>query len=99
MLSFLLDPTMQKLANHGFPGKLGTNSTKVEVFNRDSEFNLENRIKKCGYELVEFNEIYTHPNIQTVKSWESKWKGTSDHQYHEVVEKLSSGKTSNSFKS
>jgi len=31
MLSFLIDPTMEKLANHGFPGKLGTNSTKVYV--------------------------------------------------------------------
>jgi hypothetical protein len=99
MLSFLLDPTMQKLANHGFPGKLGTNSTKVEVFNRGSGFNLENRIKKCGYELVEQSEIFNHPNIQTVRSWESIWKGTSDHQYHEVVEKLKNGLTSTALTS
>ena len=99
MLSFLLDPTMQKLANHGYPGKLGTNSTKVEVFNRRSGFNLENRVKKCGYELVENHPIYTHPNIQTVKSWGSKWKGTSDHQYHDVVKKLSNGEISKAFKS
>jgi hypothetical protein len=99
MLSFLLDPTMQKLANHGFPGKLGTNSTKVNVFNKESGFNLENRIKKCGYELVEENTIFNHPNIQTVKSWECKWKGTSDHQYHEVVDKLQNGKTSSAYTS
>jgi hypothetical protein len=94
MLSFLIDPTMEKLANHGFPGKKGTNSTKVHVFNNGSGFNLEQRTKKHGYELVEKFPIFNHPNIQLVKSWESKWKGTSDHQYHRVIEKLKSGRSS-----
>ena len=42
MLSFLLDPTIVKLANGHFPGKLGTNSTKVHVFNNKSGFNMPN---------------------------------------------------------
>lgn len=99
MLSFLLDPTMERLANNEIPGKLGTNSTKVEVFNRDSGLQLENRLKKSGYELVEKSFIFQHPNIQTVISWEEKWKGTSDHQYHEVVKKLQSFQTSIAFSS
>lgn len=99
MLSFLLDPTMQQLANNNISGKLGTNSTKVHVFNNGSGFTLENRIKKCGYELVEESSIFHHPNIQTVRSWENKWKGTSDHQYHDVVNKLSNGVSSKSFAS
>lgn len=99
MLSFLLDPTMEKLANHEYPGKLGTNSTKVHVFNNVSNFNLMQRVKKHGYELVEKHPIFSHPNIQTVKSWQSKWKGTSDHQYHEVISKLKSGKSSKALTS
>lgn len=97
MLSFLLDPTMEKLANHGFPGKLGTNSTKVHVFNKDSNFNLEQRVKQHGYENAEKSLIFNHPDIQTVISWKNRWGGTSDHQYHTVVEKLSSGKSSKAF--
>ncbi len=99
MLSFLIDPDIEKLANHGFPGKLGTNSTKVNVFNRNTGFNLEQRIKKHGYELVEPNLIFQHPVIQTVISWKDKWKGTSDHQYHDVVAKLSSGQSSKALTS
>ena len=99
MLSFLIDPTMEKLANHGYPGKLGTNSTKVQVFNRNSGLNLENRVKQHGYEKVEKSEIFNHPDIQTVISWKDKWKGTSDHQYHDVVSKLSSGQSSKALTS
>ena len=99
MLSFLLDPTMEKLANHGFPGKLGTNSTKVHVFNRESGLHLEQRVKQHGYEQVEKNPIFQHPDIQTVIGWKDKWKGTSDHQYHDVVAKLSSGQSSKALTS
>ena len=99
MLSFLLDPTMEKLANHGFPGKLGTNSTKVHVFNRNSGLQLEQRVKQHGYEKVEKSPIFQHPDIQTVISWKDKWKGTSDHQYHDVVTKLSSGQSSKALTS
>jgi hypothetical protein len=94
MLSFLIDPTMEKLANHGFPGKLGTNSTKVHVFNRLSNYNLEQRTKQHGYEIAERSSIFQHPDIQTIISWKDRWKGTSDHQYHNVVAKLSSGQSS-----
>jgi hypothetical protein len=94
MLSFLLDPTMKLLANNGIQGKLGTNSTKVHVFNNNQgAFKLENRVKQHGYEQVETSEIYNHPDIQTVNTWKEKWYGSSDHQYHKVVETLQNGYT------
>jgi hypothetical protein len=95
MLSFLLDPTMELLANNGIPGKLGTNSTKVHVFNNNNgAFTLVNRTKQHGYEIVEQNEIYNHPDILTVNSWKEKWTGSSDHQYHVVVKRLTDNITS-----
>jgi hypothetical protein len=95
MLSFLLDPTMVKLANNEIPGKLGTNSTKVHVFNNNNgNFELENRPKLHGYEKVVSSPIYNHPDIQKVRTYQDKWMGRSDHQYHTVVERLQNGKTS-----
>lgn len=97
MLSFLLDPTMEALANHAYPGKLGTNSTKVNVFNRYSNLNLVQRVKQHGYEKVETCPIFEHTAIQTVISRKDRWLGTSDHQYHKVVATLKSGLTSNNL--
>lgn len=94
MLSFLIDPSIEKLCNHGFEGKQGSNSTKVDVYNRDTDFNLVQRVKQTGYELIRESDLYQHPDIQTIRSWKDKWYGTSDHQYHDVVEKLSNGKKS-----
>jgi hypothetical protein len=49
MYSFLIDPTMSDLGNDRIQGKLGSNSTKVHVFNNNNgAFRLENRTKLCG---------------------------------------------------
>lgn len=95
MLSFLVDPTMQDLANNKIPGKLGTNSTKVFVFNNGSGYDLEQRKKLTGYEKAfETSHFMEYQDVKTVFSWADKWLGTSDHQYHEVVQKLISGRSS-----
>jgi len=94
MLAFLLDPTMVALTNNHFPGKLGTNSTKVYVFNNGTKFNLEQRTKQHGYEQVFESEIYNHPDCKEITSWQPHYWGTSDHLYTEVVHKLSNGITS-----
>jgi len=91
MLSFLIDPTMEKLANHGFPGKLGSNSTKVFTFTNKTFFNLEPRKKQTGYELIHQSPILQHPDCQEIISCMPKYWGVSDHQYHEVVYKLRNG--------
>jgi hypothetical protein len=94
MYSFLTHPTIVTLANDRLVGKIGTNSSKVRVFNTNKgKFNLEQRVKKSGYELVRDNDIFEHPDLQEVLSWEH-WRGSSDHQYHELIKTLDSGNTS-----
>jgi len=94
MYAFLTHPTMVTLANNRLAGKTGTNSSKIRVFNTNKgKFQLEQRIKKNGYESISNTEIATHPDFQTIKGWDH-WRGSSDHQYQELIKTLSSGKTS-----
>jgi hypothetical protein len=89
MTSFLIDPTIQLLANNKIPGKTGSNSSKVHVFNNNNgKFELEQRTKLTGYELVELSPIFNHPDIQLVNSWRERLWGSSDHEYFELVNKL-----------
>jgi len=87
-LSFLVDPTIQKLANNEIPGKTGTHSSKVHVYNNQDKFKLEQRTKLTGYELVEKSEIFNHPDMQTVNSWKDKWWGSHDNEYHSFIESV-----------
>ena len=88
MLSFLLDPTMKKLAHHGIPGKLGTNTSKVHVFNNGSGFEMQNRKKYTGYEYIFISPIYHHPNIQLIEATRNKWNGCYKEDYDSVVKRL-----------
>lgn len=91
MLSFLKDPTMEQLAHHQIPGKTGTNSTKVNVFNNNNgSFTIENRQKYTGYEFVLNSEIFNHPNIQMLESFRPKWNGCFKVDYDVIVKHLSS---------
>jgi len=91
VLSFLLDPTIHRLANNMIPGKLGTNSTKVFVYNNnDGAFELENRQKLHGYEDVESAQIYKHPNIKLINGLKRKWSGVWACPYYDVVKQLQS---------
>lgn len=87
-LAFLLDPSMQKLANHGFPGKLGNNSTKYLVYNNGSGFALKNRKKYTGYENIENSEIFNHPNLHFFKEQAKQWWGIYKIEYHELIRRL-----------
>jgi hypothetical protein len=89
MLSFLLDPTMKKIASHGLPGKLGTNSSKVHVFNNGSNFNIPNRTKYTGYEKINNSDIINHENIKLCESFRLKWNGVYKEDYDDVVRRLS----------
>lgn len=85
-LSFLVDPTMKKLANNEIPGKTGSYSSKVHVYNNQNKFQLEQRTKLTGYELVEKSEIFNHPDMKTVNSWKDKWWGSHNNEYQSFVE-------------
>ena len=86
--AFLTDPTMQQLANNQIPGKTGSYSSKVHVYNNQNHFKLEQRVKKHGYEIVEQSPIFNHPDIQLVNSWKDKWWGSSNYEYFELTERL-----------
>lgn len=88
MLSFLLDPTMVSLANNQMPGKQGTNTTKVHVFNNGSGYNIKNRKKYTGYEIIERSEIFNHPNLQKFFEYKKIWGGAHYEPYHDLVERM-----------
>lgn len=86
--AFLTDPTMQQLANNQIPGKTGSYSSKVHVYNNQNHFKLEQRVKKHGYEIVEQSPIFNHPDIQLVNSWKDKWWGSCNYEYFQLIERL-----------
>ena len=90
MLSFLSDHTMKELvAGKKWSGRLGTNSTKVYVFNNNNgAFFIENREKYTGYEFVDTTEIINHPNIKLLESYREKWNGVFKVDYNTIVDQL-----------
>lgn len=96
MLSFLLDPRIQDLANGKYPGRKGTNSSKSYVFNNSSGFDMpvydfvsKERIKFHGFEEIYKNEIMKHPNMQLYQELKTQWLGEYLENYHDVVKRLS----------
>ena len=91
MLSFLQDPTMKDLASgKNYTGRLGTNSTKVNIFNNnDGVFFINNRTKYTGYEKVDDSALMNHPNIKLLESYRSKWNGCFKVDYDVIVNQLS----------
>ena len=90
-LAFLLDPTIKKLANNEIPGKTGSHSSKVHVYNNQDKFKLEPRTKLTGYELVEKSPIFNHPDMQLVNSWKNTYWGSSNHEYYSLTDALLKG--------
>ena len=90
-LAFLLDPTIENLANNKIPGKTGSYSSKVHVYNNQDKFKLEQRTKLTGYELVEKSNIFNHPDMQYVNSWKDEYWGSCNKEYHSLVDTLVKG--------
>jgi len=88
ILSFLIDPTIHRLATNQIPGKTGSHSSKVHVYNNQDKFVLTQRTKQNGYEIMEKNPIFNHPDIQKVVGWKEKWWGTSMHEYFGLIESM-----------
>lgn len=92
-LSFLADPTIQRLANNEIPGKTGSYSSKVHVYNNQSKFVLEQRTKLTGYELVESSPIFMHPDMKIVNSWKETMWGSCNFEYHSLINRLKNDNT------
>ena len=69
MISFLNSQRIQELAANKHPGKLGSHSSKVFVYNEHSNFNLEIRTKQHGYEIIEQSEIFKHEVFREFSPW------------------------------
>jgi hypothetical protein len=75
MSSYMLDPRMRGLAEHRYPGKLGSNSSKAYIYNRCSPFTLVPRQKYTGYELIEKSKIFNHPVLAKLKEQCKNYNG------------------------
>jgi hypothetical protein len=96
MLSFLMDPSIVALGTGKMPGKKGTNSTKAQVFNNGSNFNIpsydfvsKTRVKQTGYEQIYHSELREHPNMKIFEEFKTKWNGEYLEPYVDVVKRLS----------
>jgi hypothetical protein len=87
-LSFLIDPTMRTLTSQGYPGRLGSHSSKVHIYNRQNKFILEPRQKLHGHELVKQSKISSHPDFEILKKFKNKWGGISYFQYNKLTKEL-----------
>jgi hypothetical protein len=59
----IMDPIMQDLIHNRIPGKLGSNSSKHFMYNRDSNFNIKDRPKYHGGENIQNSKIFQHENF------------------------------------
>ena len=84
-LSFLSDGRMVDLANDKVPGKLGSNSSKFIIYNRDSNFNLKERPKYHGYEKIETSEIFQHDDFRELEIIGKEWNGVYSKNYFEFM--------------
>ena len=88
-LAFLKDQRIVELATNQHPGKLGSNTSKVMVYNRHSNFNIVPRWKHHGYEVIEKSEIFNHPAFAQCESLKSKWNGLYSINYHDHLNQFS----------
>jgi hypothetical protein len=97
MLSFLIDPSIEKLGTGQFPGKKGSNSTKSFVFNNGSNFAMPvydfvngPRIKQTGFEIIRKSPIAQNPNYSIfIDNFYKVWNGEYLEPYPEAVKRLS----------
>jgi hypothetical protein len=88
MMSFFSDKRINDLANNKVPGKLGSNSSKFIIYNRHSNFNLEERPKYHGYETIEKSEIFNHPDFQELAVLGKEWNGVYSKNYFEFMKEV-----------
>jgi hypothetical protein len=83
--AFMSDPRMAELANHCHPGKLGSNSSKIHVYNRHSPFKLKERTKSTGYEKIEKSKIFEHEVFKEISEFGKTCNGLVAIDYHKFI--------------
>ena len=66
MLGFINEPVIVDLVNDRIPGKTGSESSKNLIYNKQNDFVIPDRPKYDGFELIEKNEIFNHPNMKLI---------------------------------
>jgi len=87
-LAGLQHPTMMQLANNQIPGKLGSNSSKCDMFNDFAKFNMPARPKFTGYENIEKSPIFQHENLQIFKEFEKQWWGVHREPFFDMLARM-----------
>lgn len=85
MSAMVTDPIMKELANNQHPYYDGSNSSKIEVYNRHSNFNLIPRPKYHGYEQIEQSAIFKHPAFEQLRLKGKRWSGKYDVEYYSFL--------------
>ena len=84
-ISFLSDKIIQSLARNKFIGRLGSNSSKHYVYNRNSNFNLVVREKYTGYEIIEKSEIFKHESFKELEQFGETCNGVYVKDYFDMM--------------
>lgn len=87
-LAFLKDPTMVNLINNNILGKMGSDSSKIHVYNNQPFFKIKDRPKYYGYELIEKSPIFNHPNMIAVRNNHKKYWRACFFEYHKLIHSM-----------
>ena len=88
MIGYLSTTRMKELANNKHFGKLGSNSSKWIMYNEFSNFNLVERPKFHGMELIEKCNIFNHESFSELKKIGQQWDGIYRKNYFEFIKEM-----------
>lgn len=72
LLSFMNEEVIVDLVEGKFPTSIvGSNKVKPRIYHK--YFNLQERVKKDGYEEIRQSKIYNHPDIQNFKKFRTSY--------------------------
>jgi hypothetical protein len=91
MLGFINEPVIVDLVNDRIPGKTGSESSKNLIYNNQTDFVIPDRPKYDGYELIEKNEIFNHPNMKLVIPTKNEQMRYCLSEHKEVITSFKTG--------
>jgi hypothetical protein len=86
--AFIEDIRMKDLANNKIFGKQGSHSSKWIIYNRYSNFELEERPKYHGFELIEKSPIKQHDSFFELEKIGKQWDGIWRTEYHQFINNI-----------
>ena len=84
--SYATDPILTELSLNKIVGKLGSNSSKHHIYNRNAVQPLQVRPKYHGYEIIEQSEIFKHPSFTDIKTVNKQNDGVYQLEYFEFLD-------------